>query len=736
MERDVVRDDCLGSGRVQIRRVLRELHQFDEVAEGPRSTPASPIVDIGRTADRSEGGVSLADADRPFRVTSPERERRWAQRQVVGNEFAVEADDRVLIDAGTGGGEDAQRLVVIKRDARLLEDPHRGVVDRDDLLGRRDVIGRECHERLDDVVLVPSGRSTRPATGAVSARHPFCLLASAVGEITPPRRGPPRSVANRRSTIQHRSRDPAGFTGPSVPATESLLVTLEPLGHVAANRHKNGVSHCTHATIPTVGEAAQVPSWRQPERNGVEVGSRRLAAVMFTDMVGFTALMQTDEAEARVRRARYVDAMTRFHEIHGGSVEKWLGDGALSIFPSAASSVRCAADIQREIREDDPVEMRVGIHIGDVTMVETGLLGDAVNLASRIESFAVPGAVMMSDAIHDQVKNQADLSFVDLGAYRLKNVGRPYRILALDAPGLVVPPPGHLEGKGDRAVLLPVTLPERSGRVFGRDDQLNRLSALLDDRRLVTLIGPGGIGKTTLAVTAGKTAGGRFDAVAFVPLAAVDAPELVVPAIADTLEVKQSEERSPLDGVLSFLGDHRVLLILDNFEQVTDAAPEIAEIVRSCPSTHVLVTSRGPLHLTDETVFPVAPLELPQAEDLDALAGSPAVALLVDAARRVSPDFEVTRRERCLRSEYLPSTGWAPLGAGTRCSTAQVAQSLETSPIVWETRSVSSLRGRATPRNGIEHSGPPSSGAIPCSGMTRRGCSGVSVSSLPRRRSM
>jgi predicted ATPase len=363
---------------------------------------------------------------------------------------------------------------------------------------------------------------------------------------------------------------------------------------------------------------------------------------MFTDLVGFTELMQADEAQARARRRRYVDAMNRFHEIHGGTIMGWLGDGALSIFPSAAASVRCAADIQREIRGDDPVEMRVGIHIGDVELAETGLLGDAVNLASRIESFAVPGAVMLSDAIHDQVKNQVDLSFVDLGSYRLKNVGRPYRILALDAPGLVVPPPGHLEGKGDRAVLLPVTLPERSGRVFGRDDQLSRLSELLDERRLVTLIGPGGIGKTTLAVAAGRAAGGSFDAVAFVPLAAVDAPELVVPAIADTLEVKQSEERSALDGVVSFLGDHRVLLILDNFEQVSEIAPEIAEIVRSCPSTHVLVTSRGPLHLGDETVFPVAPLELPTSEDLDELAASPAVALLVDAAGRASPGFQVT----------------------------------------------------------------------------------------------
>ncbi len=374
----------------------------------------------------------------------------------------------------------------------------------------------------------------------------------------------------------------------------------------------------------------------------MEVGSRRLAAVMFTDLVGFTAHMQSDEADAQARRARYVDAMNRFHETHGGTVEKWLGDGALSTFPSAAASVRCAADIQREIRGDDPVEMRVGIHIGDVEMSETGLLGDAVNLASRIESFAVPGAVMLSDAIHDQVKNQADLSFVDLGSYRLKNVGRPYRILALDAPDLVVPPPGHLEGKGDRALLLPVTLPERLGRVFGRDDQLRRLSDVLHERRLVTLVGPGGIGKTTLAVAAGKAAGGRFDAVAFVPLAAVDAPELVVPAIADALEIKQSEERSALDGVLSFLGEHRVLVILDNFEQVSEVAPDIGEIVRSCPATHVLVTSRGPLHLADETVFGVAPLELPQTEDIDAMAASPAVELLVDAAGRASPGFQVT----------------------------------------------------------------------------------------------
>ena len=394
----------------------------------------------------------------------------------------------------------------------------------------------------------------------------------------------------------------------------------------------------------------------------MEIGSRKLAAVMFTDMVGFTASMQGDESRARDRRRRYVDAMHRSHVIHGGTVVQWLGDGALSTFSSAVAAVRTAVDLQREMRRNDPIDVRVGIHIGDVMMEETGLLGDAVNLASRIESFAIPGAVMLSDAIHDQVKNQADLSFVDLGAYRLKNVGRPYRILAVEASGLVVPPSGLLEGKGDRAFLLPVTLPERTGRLFGRHEERKRVGGLLENHRLVTVTGPGGIGKTTLAVAVGRDAVPRFDAVVFLSLAAVDDPKAVLPAIADILEIKESDERQVLEGIVSFLADHRVLLILDNFEQVSDAAPHLGEILSACRRTHLLVASRGPLHLQREVVVPLAPLPVPV--NVDDMSGA-AAALLADAARRVKSDFAVTPENRPCGGNHLPCPRWAAACART-----------------------------------------------------------------------
>ena len=155
---------------------------------------------------------------------------------------------------------------------------------------------------------------------------------------------------------------------------------------------------------------------------------------MFSDIVGYTALMQSDESKGLAARDRYMGAIERHHHAFGGTIVQRLGDGAMSMFPSSLDAVLAAVAIQQELGQLD-VAVRIGIHVGEVIVDPEKLTGDAVNIASRIESFAVPGGVMLSDAAYDQVKNRSDVCVVGLGRFRLKNVGRLFELFAVSAGG-------------------------------------------------------------------------------------------------------------------------------------------------------------------------------------------------------------------------------------------------------------------------------------------------------------
>ena len=176
---------------------------------------------------------------------------------------------------------------------------------------------------------------------------------------------------------------------------------------------------------------------------------RRLVAVMFTDMVGYTGLVQADERQGVDRRDRYMSAVERHHEALGGTIVQRLGDGTMSMFPSSLSGVLAAVEIQRALRAYD-VQVRIGIHVGEVIVEPERLTGVAVNIAARIESFAVPGGVTLSDSAYDQIANHSEIEVVSLGTFKLKGVGRPFELYAVRADDVVVPDPRALEGKGDR----------------------------------------------------------------------------------------------------------------------------------------------------------------------------------------------------------------------------------------------------------------------------------------------
>ncbi len=174
---------------------------------------------------------------------------------------------------------------------------------------------------------------------------------------------------------------------------------------------------------------------------------RQLAAIMFTDMSGYTALMQQNEQSAKDKRRRLKDVLETSVAAHHGKILEYAGDGALSIFNSAIDSVNCAVDIQRTVLQEPKIDLRIGIHTGDISIEDGAIYGNGVNLASRIESLAVPGSILISEKVFDEIKNQDNLTAREMGYFEFKNVLKPVRVFALDCSGLVVPARDALKGK-------------------------------------------------------------------------------------------------------------------------------------------------------------------------------------------------------------------------------------------------------------------------------------------------
>ena len=173
---------------------------------------------------------------------------------------------------------------------------------------------------------------------------------------------------------------------------------------------------------------------------------RSLVAVMFTDVVGYTAMMQQDEELALNARRRHREALDRIVMEAGGEVLQLFGDGGLSTFPSSVNAVKAATELQRSFQEKPEVPVRIGIHQGDVELDEFGAAGDAVNVASRIESLSPSGGVLISDKVFAEVKNHPDIRTASLGPFRFKNVGEPVELYAVQGRGLPLPEATNLGG--------------------------------------------------------------------------------------------------------------------------------------------------------------------------------------------------------------------------------------------------------------------------------------------------
>ena len=332
------------------------------------------------------------------------------------------------------------------------------------------------------------------------------------------------------------------------------------------------------------------------------------------------------------------------------------GDSLFFAFARADDAVAAAAAGQLAL-EGLPLRVRMGIHTGQPSVVGEDYIGMDVHRAARISAAAYGGQIVLSQTTRDLVS--ADTR--DLGEHRLKDLTQPQRLHQLVAPGLETqfPPLRTLENR-------PTNLPAQVTPLVGRTSELEALHALLedDDVRLITLTGPGGTGKTRLALHAAAQAVELFrNGVWFVSLEAVADPELLLPTIAQTLGLHESGDKQLGAAIRDHLAGQQVLLVLDNFEQLLDATRAVCDLLDASAGLRLVVTSRAALQVAPEHVFPVPPLRLPDPTSLpqvEALSQYEAVQLFLERARAVSPAFAITSEnapavaEVCVRLDGLP----------------------------------------------------------------------------------
>jgi predicted ATPase/class 3 adenylate cyclase len=367
---------------------------------------------------------------------------------------------------------------------------------------------------------------------------------------------------------------------------------------------------------------------------------------LFTDVEGSTRLLE------ELGPQRYAEALAEHRRViregcvaEGGVEVDTQGDAFFFAFPTAPGALAAASAVTDALSYGR-VQVRVGLHTGTPLLTDEGYVGDDVHRAARIAAAGYGGQVLVSSSTHPLVQ----IELTDLGEHRLKDLSAPERIYQLGAAEF---PP--------LKSLYRTNLPVPATPFLGRERELSEVAGLLADTRLLTLTGPGGTGKTRLALQAVAAAADMYpDGVFWVPLAALRDPELVLATASQAIGAR--------NGLAEHIRDKRLLVLFDNFEHVIAAARGLSDLLAGCPNLELVVTSREPLHVSAEQEYPVPPLVHEEG-----------VGFFVAKARTVDPGFapDDSVPEICRRLDDLPLALELAAARVKALTSAQILERLE-----------------------------------------------------------
>ena len=382
---------------------------------------------------------------------------------------------------------------------------------------------------------------------------------------------------------------------------------------------------------------------------------------LFTDVEGSTALWEEapeSMMEALRRHDTIIDDATAVH--NGVPVKpRGEGDSRFVVFVSAIDAVSAAAEMQRGLSGVEwptprAIRIRISLHTGTADLQLGDYYGSAVNRAARLRAIAHGGQTVMSGSTWELVQDglPSDVTVRDMGKHRLKDLTRPERVYQITPEGLNddFPPLASLDAVRTN---LPVQLTD----FVGRQTELEDIKRIVGENRLVTILAPGGAGKTRLAIQVAADLSADYrDGVFFVNLAPVASLRDVPQAVAEAIGVTLTGEDQLETQLLTHLTNEHLLLVFDNLEHLIETADIVADILRAAPAVRVIATSRAKLNVTGETVLTLPGLETTWDAPDDAFLTS-GVHLFIDAARRADPSFNLSADDLAPLGQILDMVG-------------------------------------------------------------------------------
>jgi predicted ATPase/class 3 adenylate cyclase len=408
-----------------------------------------------------------------------------------------------------------------------------------------------------------------------------------------------------------------------------------------------------------------------PYANDPQTGSQtHLATFLFTDIENSAKLWERVPEKMKVALARHHAILQDAIVSRGGTVFQIVGDAFCVAFPTVLSAISAAVAAQQELQQQEwdlpfPIRVRMGIHTGEAERTAKGeyVSNPTLNRVARIVSAAHGGQILLSLATKDLIKDSLpdDTELRDMGEHYLKNMMHPERLFQLNIAGLPseFPPLNTLTHRHN----LPIQL----SSFIARQDEIAAIHQYLsrDDIRLVTLMGPPGIGKTRLSIEVARAALADFpDGVFFVALAPLDNPALIALTVAQALGYVETGTMSTEQQLRESIGEKQMLIVLDNCEHLIEAASSLtSQLLSACSHLKIMTTSRESLRIPGEWLYPVPAFQVPpetSSIDVESTPSLPALALFAERARAVRPDFMIDAdniadvSKICARLDGLP----------------------------------------------------------------------------------